>query len=140
MTFVPLFLPLVLVLYYLTAHRGIRNGVLLAFSLLFYAWGEPKWIFVMLLTVLTMWTVCDYITVSSVDPEDFIKTDSHILEIVMKRGEGASDSFFLDEYYKAYQDFCLDAPTDFLFLPSFDASVTFAVELFVPSISSTMKP
>ena len=87
-------------------------------------------LFLILLTVLTMWTVCDYITVSSVDPEDFIKTDSHILEIVMKRGEGASDSFFLDEYYKAYQDFCLDAPTDFLFLPSFDASVTFAVELF----------
>ena len=51
MTFVPLFLPLVLVLYYATRHPGIRNGVLLAFSLLFYAWGEPKWIFVMLLTV-----------------------------------------------------------------------------------------
>lgn len=51
MTFVPLFLPLVLVLYYATRHSGIRNSVLLAFSLLFYAWGEPKWIFVMLLTV-----------------------------------------------------------------------------------------
>ena len=51
MTFVPLFLPLVLILYYATRHPGVRNGVLLAFSLLFYAWGEPKWIFVMLLTV-----------------------------------------------------------------------------------------
>ncbi|MBE6980149.1 MAG: MBOAT family protein [Ruminococcaceae bacterium] len=51
MTFVPLFLPLVLLLYYSTKHPNIRNGVLLAFSLLFYAWGEPKWILVMLLTV-----------------------------------------------------------------------------------------
>ena len=51
MTFVPLFLPLVLGLYYLFKSPKARNGVLLAFSLLFYAWGEPKWIFVMLLTV-----------------------------------------------------------------------------------------
>ena len=51
MTFVPLFLPLVLLLYYATKRAGIRNAVLLVFSLIFYAWGEPKWIFVMLLTV-----------------------------------------------------------------------------------------
>ena len=51
MTFVPLFLPLVLLLYYATGQPRIRNGILLTFSLVFYAWGEPKWIFVMLLTV-----------------------------------------------------------------------------------------
>ena len=51
MTFVPLFLPLVLGLYFAFKSPKARNGVLLAFSLLFYAWGEPKWIFVMLLTV-----------------------------------------------------------------------------------------
>lgn len=51
MTFVPLFLPLVLILYFAFPSPKVRNGVLLAFSLLFYAWGEPMWIFVMLLTV-----------------------------------------------------------------------------------------
>ena len=51
MTFVPLFLPLVLVLYFLFKSPKGKNAVLLTFSLLFYAWGEPKWIFVMLLTV-----------------------------------------------------------------------------------------
>jgi alginate O-acetyltransferase complex protein AlgI len=51
MTFVPLFLPLVLVLYFLFKSPKAKNTVLLTFSLLFYAWGEPKWIFVMLLTV-----------------------------------------------------------------------------------------
>ena len=51
MTFVPLFLPLVLILYFTFRSPRARNMVLLLFSLLFYAWGEPKWIFVMLLTV-----------------------------------------------------------------------------------------
>ena len=51
MTFVPLFLPFVLAAYFITKNPVIRNSVLLAFSLLFYAWGEPKWILVMLLTV-----------------------------------------------------------------------------------------
>ena len=51
MTFVPLFLPLVLAAYFITKNPVVRNYVLMAFSLLFYAWGEPKWIFVMLLTV-----------------------------------------------------------------------------------------
>ena len=51
MTFLPLFLPLVLILYFIFKGPKVRNGILLAFSLLFYAWGEPKWIFVMLLTV-----------------------------------------------------------------------------------------
>ena len=51
MTFLPLFLPMVLLLYVLARGTGAKNAVLLTFSLLFYAWGEPKWIFVMLLTV-----------------------------------------------------------------------------------------
>ena len=51
MTFLPLFLPLVFLLYYALRRPGARNAVLLIFSLLFYSWGEPKWIFVMLLTV-----------------------------------------------------------------------------------------
>ena len=51
MTFVPLFLPLVYLLYYACRKLRARNIVLLVFSLLFYAWGEPKWIFVMMLTV-----------------------------------------------------------------------------------------
>ena len=51
MTFLPLFLPLVFLLYFAMRGATAKNYVLLVFSLLFYAWGEPKWIFVMLLTV-----------------------------------------------------------------------------------------
>lgn len=43
-------------------------------------------LFLLLLTVLTIITLSDYITVSSIDPHDFIRTDSHILEIQAERG------------------------------------------------------
>ena len=52
--FLLLFLPLVAILYYLCPRRG-RNVVLLLASLLFYGWGEPKYILIMLFS-----TVFDY--------------------------------------------------------------------------------
>ncbi len=52
LTFVLFFFPLVLVLYFISKNARYRNAVLLVFSLVFYAWGEPKWIFAMLVTVI----------------------------------------------------------------------------------------
>ena len=46
--FLFVFLPVVLLLYYLVK-PCFQNGILLLASLLFYAYGEPKFIFVMLL-------------------------------------------------------------------------------------------
>ena len=46
-TFLYYFLPCVLFLYFLVP-RGWKNGVLLFFSLLFYAWGEPYYVLYML--------------------------------------------------------------------------------------------
>lgn len=45
------FLPLVLLVYFLSPKR-LKNSVLLLFSLVFYAWGEPKYVFLMLLSIL----------------------------------------------------------------------------------------
>ena len=42
LTFLFLFFPAVFALYYISRSRTWRNGVLLTASLLFYAWGEPK--------------------------------------------------------------------------------------------------
>ncbi len=53
-TFLLAFLPLVAILYYICP-RKLRNGLLLVFSLLFYGWGEPKYILIMLFS-----TVFDY--------------------------------------------------------------------------------
>ncbi len=44
------FLPAVLAVYFLTPWRG-KNGVLLLSSLIFYGWGEPKLLFLMLFTI-----------------------------------------------------------------------------------------
>lgn len=57
LTFIFYFLPLCLLLYYIIPRKfiKIRNAILLVFSLIFYAWGEPKYIVLMLLTVFISW-------------------------------------------------------------------------------------
>ncbi len=50
LTFLYFFLPAVLLCYFI-APRRCKNAVLLAFSLLFYAWGEPKYVFLMVFTM-----------------------------------------------------------------------------------------
>ena len=50
------FLPAVLVLYFLVP-RKLKNAVLLLFSLVFYAWGEPKYVFLMIGNI-TLFFVC----------------------------------------------------------------------------------
>ena len=42
------FLPLAVIPYYLFRSRKWRNGLLLVLSLLFYSWGEPKYVVMML--------------------------------------------------------------------------------------------
>ena len=49
------FLPAVLVVYFLVPRR-FRNLVLFLFSLLFYAWGEPVYIVLMLVSILVSYT------------------------------------------------------------------------------------
>ena len=44
------FLPAVLIAYFLVP-RKLKNAVLLVFSLVFYGWGEPKLVFLMLFTI-----------------------------------------------------------------------------------------
>ncbi len=49
------FLPLVLVLYF-AVPKGLRNLVLLLVSLVFYAWGEPVYVILMIVSILISWT------------------------------------------------------------------------------------
>lgn len=49
------FLPAVLLVYYIVP-RSLRNFVLLLFSLIFYAWGEPVYIILMLVSILVSYT------------------------------------------------------------------------------------
>ena len=55
--FLFLFFPAVLLIYYNPWFRArrFRNGVLLGASLLFYAWGEPVFVFVLVLSIIITW-------------------------------------------------------------------------------------
>ena len=53
-TFLYYFLPAVLVVYFL-APQKLKNSVLLLSSLIFYGWGEPKLLFLMIFTILMFW-------------------------------------------------------------------------------------
>lgn len=48
LTFLYIFLPLCLIVYFLMPNLTSKNIVLVIFSLFFYAWGEPKYVFLMI--------------------------------------------------------------------------------------------
>ena len=51
MTFIYVFLPILLLLYLVTK-KELHNPILLVASIIFYAWGEPKYLAIMLMTIL----------------------------------------------------------------------------------------
>lgn len=58
--FLCLFLPLVLVLYYnplMSKNRMLRNTILLLMSLVFYGWGEPRFIVIMAAVTVVTWCI-----------------------------------------------------------------------------------
>ena len=55
-TFLFLFLPITIAFYYaLKWNRTLQNIFLLIASLVFYAWGEPKFVLVMILSIIANW-------------------------------------------------------------------------------------
>jgi alginate O-acetyltransferase complex protein AlgI len=59
--FLFLFLPLVMSIYYL-AGKNLRNTVALSASIMFYAWGEPHFVFVALLSAFFDWHLGNWIS------------------------------------------------------------------------------
>lgn len=53
--FLYIFLPVNLILYYATRSYAVRNFVLVAMSFLFYAWGEPVWVLLLLASGFMVW-------------------------------------------------------------------------------------
>ena len=83
-------------------------------------------IFLILLTVLTLWTVADFITISKVDPLDFITTDSHILTIRIQQGGKMMEAgteppvgyyTWFSYHTSQYVEHIAAADTDFDFVP-----------------------
>jgi hypothetical protein len=66
-TFVFFFLPAVLAAYHV-APRAVRNGLLVAFSLAFYAWGAGGFVFALLLSVAINYVLGARASAGSVAP------------------------------------------------------------------------
>lgn len=52
LTFIMIFLPITIGLYFLNKSRSYRNVVLFTSSLVFYSWGEPTYIYLMLFSIV----------------------------------------------------------------------------------------
>ena len=50
--FIFIFFIIVLGLYYMIPNRTYRNAVLFVSSIVFYSWGEPKYVFLMLFSIV----------------------------------------------------------------------------------------
>lgn len=59
--FLYLFLPLNLIVYYFAKTTKARNIVMLIFSLIFYAWGEPVYVLLLLFMTASDWLISLYI-------------------------------------------------------------------------------
>ncbi len=61
LTFIFYFLPITLVLYYLVKGQNAKNLVLLILSVIFYAWGEPLYVIIILLSIINDYTFSNLI-------------------------------------------------------------------------------
>ncbi len=61
LTFICLFFPLFFILYYLFKSRAAKNSILLIFSLIFYAWGEVAYIWLLLFSIFINWLLAIFI-------------------------------------------------------------------------------
>ena len=57
LVFLWLFLPFTLIVNYLLKNIQVRNTFLLLMSLLFYAWGEPRYVVLMMISILVNYTI-----------------------------------------------------------------------------------
>ena len=99
--FLTAFLPLTLLAYFLVPARYIkaRNAVLLAASLVFYGWGEPKYILVMIFSIVFNY-VCGLTIGGNIKKEDKHRAKPMLIFCVL--GNLALLGFF------KYTDFVLE--------------------------------
>ena len=80
-TFLFLFLPLVLLSYYIIKSRFIRNIILFIFSLIFYAWGEPVYILLMIFSILA-----NYFLARKIDKNTKNRKALLIIDVILNIG------------------------------------------------------
>ncbi len=61
LVFIFFYLPLLIFFYYIFKKRSIKNLILLTFSLFFYSWGEPIYLFLMLLSISSNYLIAIFL-------------------------------------------------------------------------------
>ena len=89
--FLYFFLPITLLIYFITPNQ-LRNAILIVASLVFYAWGEPVYIFLMLIS-----TVIDYVYGLLIDKYRYRKSTARALLVCSIVGNLGILGFF--KYY-----------------------------------------
>ena len=84
LTFLFAFLPITLILYYLMPNNKIQNVVILISGIVFYAWGEPLYVFVMLLS--TAIDYCAGLIMHKYDDRPKVRLVCLIVSLVMNIG------------------------------------------------------
>ena len=64
LVFLFVFLPIVIIAYFLVPSKVYRNLILLLFSLLFYAWGEPVYVVLMIIEILINYVLAKLISIN----------------------------------------------------------------------------
>ena len=85
-TFLILFLPVTVILYYLfgalTKNTNVKNIILLIASLVFYAWGEPVYIILMLISIIFNFVIGQDIDAARSGGNDKLAKRKFVLSIV----------------------------------------------------------
>ncbi len=83
-------------------------------------------VFLVLLSVMLSVLTADFLTVSRIDPEDFITTDSHLIGFTFERGPLAGDKHLsIDSYIEEFRAFLDASGCDFDYLPSSNNSLQY---------------
>lgn len=125
LTFLFIFLPLVLILYFLVKDK-YKNYILLAASLLFYSWGEPKYILLMVISIIANYFFARWLDKSSCHKK-FWMTIAIIFNIGLLLFFKYTN-FFLDNINNL---FGIDTPTLNVVLPIGISFYTFQILSYV---------
>lgn len=112
--FIFLFLPVVLAIYFSLKSTPIRNAFLLLASLLFYAWGEPTYVWVMLLSIVANYFFAIWI-------EDHERLRKKVLTLAVVLNLGLLAYFKYSNFFSSNVDHFLTLlnlpPTSMWFVP-----------------------
>jgi len=98
MIFIFVFLPVLCILYYLVPNRTYRNVLLCAASLLFYAWGEPRYILLMIASITANYFFGLFIERSSSIPRKKLFLSLAVVCNILALGFFKYAGFFIKNY------------------------------------------